>query len=102
VWFAEGELDCLSLVVSGIPAVGILGTQNFKREWIHLFAQAHVVLALDPDAAGNAACDTYAGWIEARGGSWSRFDPAPYGDLNEWFTDDYDGFKEAVETWPTS
>ena len=99
VWIAEGELDTLSLVVSGVPAVGILGTKNFKKEWIHLFAQAEVVLALDNDQAGEQACDELAGWIEKKGGTWSRFNSSPYGDLNEWFKADRPGFTKVVTEW---
>ena len=31
VWIAEGEFDTLSLVVVGIPALGVLGAGNFNR-----------------------------------------------------------------------
>lgn len=99
VWIAEGEFDTLSLITAGVPACGILGTQTFDKHWIHLFAQAEVVLALDPDDAGEKTAFELAGWIEAKGGRWSRFSPAPYADLNEWFVDDRAGFTEAVVNW---
>ncbi len=97
VWIAEGEFDCLCLVVVGAPAVGILGTKTFRREWVLLFSRADVVIALDSDEAGDAQADKLAQlWPDNQ---TSRFDPSPYGDLNDWFKDDRSGFRKAVLEW---
>jgi DNA primase len=97
VWIAEGEFDCLSLVVVGIPAVGVLGAGNFNRHWALLFEGAEIVIAFDPDEAGNTQAEKLAQlWPE---GQVSRFSPLPYDDLNDWFKADREGFKEAVLAW---
>lgn len=98
VWLAEGEFDCLSLVVSGVPAVGILGTGLFRREWALLFRSAQVVVAFDPDKAGDESAEKIIGlWPE---GQARRFRvPEPYEDLNDWFSQNYEEFEEAVKKW---
>ena len=97
VWIAEGEFDTLSLIVAGAPALGILGAGNFNRHWVLLFSEADIVLALDPDKAGRTHMDKLEQlW---RPGQVSRFDPSPYGDLNEWFVADRKGFTSAVLRW---
>jgi len=98
VWIAEGEFDTLSLVAVGAPALGILGTQTFNPRWQLLFDGAEIVLALDPDEAGNSQAERLTQlWPE---GQVSRFIvPEPYGDLNDWFKKDRAGFSEAVLGW---
>ncbi len=96
VWIAEGEFDCLSLLVAGVSAVGVAGANNWKPEWCLLFEGARVILALDPDEAGQEAMNRIEGWFFRRGTRVDRFDPSPYGDLNDWFKDDRKGFTNAV------
>jgi len=94
VWIAEGEFDTLSLVTVGAPAVGILGTGNFRRVWSLLYGRARIVLALDPDSAGRTQADKMAQlWGPNQ---VTRFDPSPYEDLNDWFKDDRAGFRREV------
>lgn len=95
VWIAEGELDALSLVVSGTPAVGVLGAGNFRREWALLFEQADVVVAFDADDAG----DTSAAKVMELFQHVSRFTPAPYKDMNEAFAADRQEFERVVKAW---
>lgn len=97
VWIAEGEFDTLSLILAGAPAVGILGTGGFKNHWALLFEGAVIVLALDPDKAGRERAEKMAQLWPDHQHLISVFDPSPYGDLNDWFKDDFDGFGEAVE-----
>lgn len=99
IWIAEGEFDCLSLVTVGAPAVGILGVDAFRREWALLFSRAQVVMALDSDEAGNSRAQKLAQLWQPN--QVTRFSPAPYGDLNEWFKDDRAGFRRAVLEWET-
>jgi hypothetical protein len=97
VWIAEGEFDTLSLVVAGAPAMGVLGAGSFRREWALLFEGAEIVIAFDPDEAGNTQAEKLTQlWTP---GQVSRFDPSPYGDLNDWFKADREGFEEAVKAW---
>lgn len=97
VWIAEGEFDALCLVVAGTPALGIQGTQSFRKEWRLLFEEAEIVLAFDSDEAGQQAADKLAGLWEP--GQVHRFNPSPYNDLNEWFADDRGGFTTAIHAW---
>ena len=96
VWLAEGEFDTLSLVCAGIPAVGILGADNFKEEWWLLYLGAEIVLALDPDPKGRETMDRMSMILDAKQNRYSIFDPSPYSDLNEWFEKDRRQFEKAV------
>jgi DNA primase len=97
VWLAEGELDTLSLLVSGVPALGVLGAGNFNRHWYHLFSGAEVVIAFDSDEAGDSQAERLAQLWPAE--QVSRFDPSPYADVNEWFVTNREEFTEAVQGW---
>jgi Toprim-like len=99
VWFAEGEFDTITLLMVGAPAVGILGTQAFKVGWRHLFDKANIVLALDSDQAGEETCVKLAQLWTAE--QVTRFNPKPYGDVNEWYKEDRAGFRRAVLEWET-
>ena len=95
VWIAEGEWDTLSLVVLGAPALGIQGAGNFNRHWALLFQSAEVVLALDPDEAGDKACDKLAPLFP----NVRRFRvPPPYEDVNDWLTKDRDELTEVIQS----
>jgi hypothetical protein len=95
VWFAEGEFDTFSLVVSGVPAVGILGTQTFHSTWRHLFDGAEIWIAFDPDPAGDEAFNKLKGVFPQA----ERFDPSPFSDLNDAFKHDRQAFMEVVKSW---
>ena len=53
VWITEGEIDALSLIEIGRPAVGTQGTSSYDGRWSQLFEHAEVVLAFDADEAGD-------------------------------------------------
>ena len=54
VYIAEGIPDCLSAVQAGYPAVAILGSSNFKPEYLSKFSRCEVVyLCLDGDKTGE-------------------------------------------------
>ena len=95
VWFAEGEFDTFSLVVSGIPAVGILGTQTFRKPWQYLFQGTEIIIAFDPDAAGEAAYEAMRGIFPDA----QRFDCSPFEDLNDAFMADRSAFEKVVKAW---
>ena len=97
VWIAEGEFDTLSLLAVGIAAVGVLGAGNFNRLWALLFEHAEIVIAFDPDQAGNTQAEKLAQLWEP--GQVSRFDPSPYEDLNNFLKKDRAAFTEAVLAW---
>ena len=55
VYITEGVFDAMMLEQNGYSAVGILGVNNFKQDYISLFKKFKVVLALDNDEAGKEA-----------------------------------------------
>lgn len=55
VFICEGATDTLTLRQSGRFAVGIVGTQGFRREWLKAFEGLDVFLAFDGDQAGRDA-----------------------------------------------
>lgn len=59
VVYAGGQIDCLTLLSSGVPAVGSMGEGVFKKEWVELFSGVKVLILLDNDVAG------YAGALKA-------------------------------------
>jgi hypothetical protein len=101
VVIAEGELDTLSFVVAGVPAVGILGASSFRQEWRLLFQYAEVVIALDPDADERA--EKIGSYFEDIETKWSRYRvPEPYNDINEFFAADYQRFEKEIKKWRIS
>ena len=75
VWFAEGEFDALSLIVQGIPAIGVPGASSFRRVARHLYSEAIVVIAFDGDAAGREASAKTAGVFAQNKTRVYEFDP---------------------------
>lgn len=58
VVLVEGEVDALKLVQAGIPALAILGTNNWsdtKKDLLHALGVSNVFLLMDPDFAGKKA-----------------------------------------------
>jgi len=54
VYITEGIPDCLSAVQAGYPAVAVLGSSNFKPEYLPKFSRCETVyLCLDGDRAGE-------------------------------------------------
>lgn len=49
----EGESDCHTLWLYDIPAVGIPGSNNFKKEWIPFFDGFDLLLYEEPDDSGK-------------------------------------------------
>ena len=100
VWIAEGEFDTIALLAVGAPAVGILGTQAFRREWRHMFLR-RIILAFDADDAGEAATIKMAQlWDGNDDVDLSVFKPEhPHTDMNDWFKADRAGFRRAVLEW---
>lgn len=53
----EGESDTWAAVEMGDSAVGIPGSNGFKREWVDLFQGHQVVIAADGDDAGTKSAE---------------------------------------------
>lgn len=85
VWFTEGELDALSLIYIGLPAIGITGVHGFKAVWKLLFEHATVVAAMDNDEQGHEAASRLANAFQR--GVIFRL-PETYNDLNQWLVEE--------------
>jgi len=85
VYIAEGIPDCLSAVQSGYSAVAILGSSNFKPEYLPKFSRCEAVyLCFDGDKAGEEGALRIGGLIGER----ARVIQLPTGlDLNDYFKD---------------
>lgn len=58
VVLVEGEVDALNLLQAGIPALSILGSNNWSEDKVDLLLSTnfkHVYLLMDPDPAGRSA-----------------------------------------------
>ena len=67
VCVAEGIPDCLSAVQAGYPAVAILGSSNFKPEYLPKLSRCETVyLCLDGDKAGQEGALKIGGFIRER------------------------------------
>lgn len=53
VYITEGVIDCLSLMELQYNAIGIIGFNNFKREWVKWFKDVNVCLAFDNEGSGE-------------------------------------------------
>jgi DNA primase len=54
LFLCEGVVDTLTLLERKIPAVGIVGVNGFKKDWLELFRAVKVSVAFDSDMAGQA------------------------------------------------
>lgn len=82
VYITEGIPDCLSAVQSGYPAVAILGSSNFKPEYLSKLSRCETVyLCLDGDRPGEEGALKIGGLIGER----ARIVSLPEGlDLNDY------------------
>ncbi len=55
IFICEGEIDCLTLLSHGFPAVGIPGASGFKEVWAKHFQGKTVKIVMDPDRKGRQA-----------------------------------------------
>ncbi len=85
VYITEGIPDCLSAVQAGYPAVAVLGSSNFKPEYLPKFSRCETVyLCLDGDRAGEEGALKIGGLIGER----ARIVSLPEGlDLNDYLKD---------------
>lgn len=83
VYIVEGITDCISAVQAGYPAVAILGSSNFKPEYLPRFSRCKsIYICLDGDRAGEEGARKIGGLIGER----ARIVRLPEGlDLNDYF-----------------
>ncbi|WP_168059822.1 toprim domain-containing protein [Candidatus Manganitrophus noduliformans] len=83
IFLCEGEVDTLTLLQVGYPAVGIPGTGSFNQRWFDLLAGKRVVLSLDSDRAGKEASVYLSEEFEKRGIAHLKLDLAHGKDVND-------------------
>lgn len=54
----EGVIDCISLSLLGKRAVGIIGANGFKKEYVELFTKYKIFVIPDNDSAGERFANT--------------------------------------------
>lgn len=85
IYLCEGEIDTLSLIQRGYPAIGIPGVSGFRGEWLSLLIGKHLILCLDNDAAGSEATNWFYEILNQDQITHSKFD-LPIGmDVNSFF-----------------
>lgn len=67
VYITEGVFDAMMIEQDGYRAVGLLGVNGFKPEWVKLFKGLDVVLALDNDEAGQKGTQDIASLFKLNG-----------------------------------
>jgi len=67
VYITEGVFDAMMLEQNGYKAIGILGVNNFKPDYIDLFKGLDVVLALDNDKTGERGTSELAKMFYLKG-----------------------------------
>ncbi len=87
LYLCEGEIDTLTMMQRGYPAIGIPGVSSFREEWFQLFSGKHLILCLDNDAAWEKASAWFYDRFSQHGITHSRF-ALPYGmDINQYFSE---------------
>lgn len=65
LYLCESSLNMLSCWIYGHPAVALLGTSNsFQLHQLRLVPQRTIVFALDPDEAGEKACNKIYSYLK--------------------------------------
>jgi len=86
VFICEGVTDTLTLAQAGYQAVGIIGTQGMKPDWVKLFAGLTVFLAFDGDDPGREATKKVARLFTDQGLHAPKAIPIPEGqDVTDYF-----------------
>jgi len=86
VYVAEGVFDAMILEQNGYKAVGILGVNNFKPDYVDLFKGLNVVLVLDNDEAGERGTNELAKMFYLKGqGVSSKQLPDGIKDITDYF-----------------
>ncbi|OQX71067.1 hypothetical protein B6D52_02720 [Candidatus Parcubacteria bacterium 4484_255] len=86
VYITEGVFDAMMLEQNGYKAIGILGVNNFKSDYVDLFKGLDVVLALDNDETGKRATNELAKMFYLKGqGVSSKQLPDGIKDITDYF-----------------
>lgn len=83
LYLCEGEIDTLTLLQAGYPAVGIPGTGSIRESRLDLLGGKRVVLCLDPDRPGKEAAAYLSEEFDKRGIAHLKLDLPDGKDVNE-------------------
>lgn len=87
VFICEGATDTMTLFQNGYKAVGIVGTQGFKEDWVECFDGLKVYISTDPDQPGQESAKKIAGIFVKQGRPSPKVIQLPQGqDINDFFT----------------
>lgn len=85
ILICEGEIDALSAICAGHPAVGLPGWSHWKDQWVADFDEKDVLLVMDADAAGDEGVKSIAASFGRAGRPVPRQIVLPAGlDLNDY------------------
>ncbi len=91
----EGPLDALSAAEMGWHGCGVLGVNNWRKEWNVSFEDKRVVIAADNDAPGQEFYYIVKGEVLQYARTVDKFDLGGHKDLNCWLmAGGKDGYKE--------
>jgi len=87
ILYVGGQIDALTLIQYGVPAVGSSGEVNFKSSWTEYFANKNLYVLLDNDEAGRAGSQKVAEYVpHAKILQWPSWSPDGC-DINSFVTD---------------
>lgn len=95
-WFVYtgGQIDALSLIQYGIPAMGAIGEGTFSSRWANLIGERKVYILLDNDDAGRSGSEkVQSRLLNSVIVEWPKGLPNKY-DVNSAITDLFFGFTE--------
>jgi len=98
LYLCEGEIDTLTLLQRGYPAVGISGVNGFLPGWFSLLSGKEVVLSLDPDPAGRRATSYLSAEFEKRSIRHRRIELPEGVDINRFYMKERTGGSGATES----
>jgi Toprim-like len=95
---AEAPIDAISLALSGLPSLAIIGSSNYSKPWFwpHLKA-SRIILAVDADPAGKKAADNLRRVLGSARCELFTFPPG-CNDVNDYLCADADAFAAYVRT----
>lgn len=80
VYVTEGELDCITAWICGLPCVGIPGANSWKKDYWRLFRYRTVVVLADAGEAGEKLAEAVRKDIED-----TKVVTMPVDDVNHFF-----------------
>lgn len=64
VYVTEGEIDCVTAWMAGLPCVGVPGAENWKKSYWRLFRYREVIVLADAGEAGDKLAEAIRADVE--------------------------------------